>query len=256
MVLVVKMGRSKELMIMMDRSVGQDKELAVLVQMMVALKKHQSALSGDIVNAPPINLEIRSVDQVLILLQQTIKLWECKQLGIKYVEKVKELAVLDQMMAVLLKPLYVQNGDIVNVRPISLGDLSVALDLMTLKQTVRMLSVEKEKVLAALDQMMAVLQRLLSVLNGDIANVLLINPGIQSVDLDFMRKERPPEKVRQKEQSKAGIRAKVMQEGHGKGDKAKQVGQRRRQDKGGMVWKTGHGSKERQNRQGKVGREK
>ena len=131
MVLVVKMGRSKELMIMMDRSVGQDKELAVLVQMMVALKKHQSALSGDIVNAPPINLEIRSVDQVLILLQQTIKLWECKQLGIKYVEKVKELAVLDQMMAVLLKLLYVQNGDIANVRPINLGDLSVALDLMT-----------------------------------------------------------------------------------------------------------------------------
>ena len=186
MVLVVKMGRSKELMIMMERSVGQDKELAVLVQMMVALKKHQSALSGDIVNAPPINLEIRSVDQVLILLQQTIKLWECKQLGIKYVEKVKELAVLDQMMAVLLKLLYVQNGDIANVRPINLGDLSVALDLMTLKQTVRMLSVEKEKVLAALDQMMAVLQRLLSVLNGDIANVLLINRGILNVDLDLM----------------------------------------------------------------------
>ena len=131
MVLVVKMGTSKELMIMMDRSVEQDKELAVLVQMMVALKKHQSALSGDTVNAPPINLEIRSVDQVLILLQQTIKLWECKQLGIKYVEKVKELAVLDQTMAVLLKLLYVQNGDIANVRPINLGDLSVALDLMT-----------------------------------------------------------------------------------------------------------------------------
>ena len=98
----------------------------------------------------------------------------------------KELVVLDQMMAVLLKLLYVQNGDIANVRPINLGDLSVALDLMTLKQTVRMLSVEKEKVLAALDQMMAVLQRLLSVLNGDIANVLLINLGILNVDLDLM----------------------------------------------------------------------
>ena len=103
---------------------------------------------------------------------------------------------------------------------------------------------------------MAVQQRLLSVLSGVIVSVKLTNLEVLSVDLDFMRKERPPEKVRQKEQSKAGIRAKVMQEGHGKGDKGKQVGQRRRQDKGGMVWKTGHGSKERQNRQGKVGREK
>ena len=106
--------------------------------------------------------------------------------GDRSVAQDKELVVLDQMMAVLLKLLYVQNGDIANVRPINLGDLSVALDLMTLKQTVRMLSVEKEKVLAALDQMMAVLQRLLSVLNGDIANVLLINLGILNVDLDLM----------------------------------------------------------------------
>ena len=106
--------------------------------------------------------------------------------GDRSVAQDKELVVLDQMMAVLLKLLYVQNGDIANVRPINLGDLSVALDLMTLKQTVRMLSVEKEKVLAALDQMMVVLQRLLSVLNGDIANVLLINLGILNVDLDLM----------------------------------------------------------------------
>ena len=51
--------------------------------------------------------------------------------GDRSVVQDKELVVLDQMMAVLLKLLYVQNGDIANVRPINLGDLSVALDLMT-----------------------------------------------------------------------------------------------------------------------------
>ena len=60
MVLVVKME-------LMNRSVEQDKELAVLDQMMAALKKHQSVLSGDIVNAPLTNLGILNV--VLDLIQ-------------------------------------------------------------------------------------------------------------------------------------------------------------------------------------------
>ena len=43
--------------------------------------------------------------------------------------------------------------------------------------------------LAALDQMMAVLQKLLSVQNGVIANVLNINLEIQNVVQDFLPKK-------------------------------------------------------------------
>jgi len=45
----------------------------------------------------------------------------------------KELAVLDPMMAVLLKLLSVQNGVTASVLPISLEDLSVDLDLILIK---------------------------------------------------------------------------------------------------------------------------
>ena len=45
-------------------------------------------------------------------------------------DKDKELVVLDLMMVVHLKLLSVQNGVIVNVLNISLGDLSVDLDFL------------------------------------------------------------------------------------------------------------------------------
>ena len=46
-------------------------------------------------------------------------------------DKDKELVVLDLMMVVHLKLLSVQNGVIVNVLNISLGDLSVDLDFLS-----------------------------------------------------------------------------------------------------------------------------
>ena len=51
---------------------------------------------------------------------------------VKSVEQVKELAVLDLMMAVLLRLLSVQNGVTVSVLPINLVDLNVDLDFKQL----------------------------------------------------------------------------------------------------------------------------
>ena len=54
--------------------------------------------------------------------------------GDRSVAQDKELVVLDQMMAVLLKLLYVQNGDIANVKHTNLVILSVVQALMTIRK--------------------------------------------------------------------------------------------------------------------------
>ena len=114
----------------------QVKELVVLVPMMDVLMRHLYALSGDIANVLHTNLEIQSVvlDSMimvkLVLEVEGEQLEEEKeQLGIESVEQVKELAVLDQMMGVLQKLLYVQSGDIANVPHTSLEILNVVLVL-------------------------------------------------------------------------------------------------------------------------------
>ena len=112
----------------------------------------------------------------------------------KFVELAKELAVLDPMMDVLQKLLYVLNGDIASVLHTNLEILSVALDLMMVpwiweQQRIRVMkikSVELARELAVLDQMMAVLQKLLYALNGDTASVLHTNLEILNVALALM----------------------------------------------------------------------
>ena len=52
------------------------------------------------------------------------------ELEIKFVEQAKELAVLDPMMGVLKRLLYVQSGDTVNVLHTNLETQSVDLDLI------------------------------------------------------------------------------------------------------------------------------
>ena len=52
-------------------------------------------------------------------------------------------------------------------------------------------SVEQGKELAVLDPMMAALQRLLSVLNGDTVSVQHTSLETQSVDLDLIPREEP-----------------------------------------------------------------
>ena len=103
------------------------------------------------------------------------------------VEQVKELAVLDPMMGVLQKLLYVQSGDIVSVLHTNLEILNVVLVLMKVPRErelqVEVESVEQVKEPAVQDPMMAVLQRLLYVQNGDIANVLHTNLEVLNVVL-------------------------------------------------------------------------
>ena len=55
------------------------------------------------------------------------------ELVIKFVEQAKELAVLDPMMGVLQKLLYVQSGDIVSVLHTNLEILSVVLALIIME---------------------------------------------------------------------------------------------------------------------------
>ena len=102
-------------------------------------------------------------------------------------EQAKELAVLAPMMDVLQKLLYALSGDIVSVIHTNQEILNVALVLMKVPRKrlpqLQVESVEQVKELAVLDQMMAVLQKLLYALNGDIANVLHTNPEILSVAL-------------------------------------------------------------------------
>ena len=98
--------------------------------------------------------------------------------------------MLDPMMAVLQKLLYVQSGDIVNVTHTNLEILSVALALIMKiprkwepQPQLQVESVEQGKEPAVLDPMMDVLQKLLCALSGDIASVLLTNLEVLSVDL-------------------------------------------------------------------------
>ena len=139
------------------------------------------------------------------------------------VELAKELAALDPMLGVHQRLLYVQSGDIVNVLHTSLEILNVALDLiimegeeplleLALKLVLRLVLerlevlkqklveehleklkkqelrhqikfVEQDKEPAVLDLMMAVLQKLLYALSGDIVSVLHTNQEILSVAL-------------------------------------------------------------------------
>ena len=103
------------------------------------------------------------------------------------VEQVKELAVLDPMMGVQQKLLYAQSGDIVSVLHTNLEVQNVVLVLMKVPRErelqVEVESVEQVKEPAVQDPMMAVLQRLLYVQNGDIANVLHTNLEVLNVVL-------------------------------------------------------------------------
>ena len=103
----------------------KDKELVVLDLMMAVHLKLQSAQSMVTVNVLHTNLEILNVVLALRIQLQTIKCWRNKS-----VDKDRELAVRDLMTVVHLKLLSVQNGVIVNVQNISLGDLSVDLDFL------------------------------------------------------------------------------------------------------------------------------
>ena len=110
------------------------------------------------------------------------------QLQVESVEQVKEPAVLDQMMGVHQRLLYVQNGDIASVIHISLETLNVGLVLTMPRKwepqpQLQVESVEQGKEPAVLDPMMGVLQKLLYALNGDIASVLHTNLEVLSVDL-------------------------------------------------------------------------
>ena len=97
----------------------------------------------------------------------------------RFVEQARELAVLDPMMGVLMRHLYVLSGDIANVPHTNLEILNVVLALMLVpwiweQQRIRVMEnkfVDLAKEPAVLDQMMGVLQKLLYALSGDIASV-------------------------------------------------------------------------------------
>ena len=172
----------------------QAKELAVLAPMMAVLQRLLYVQSGDIANVLHTNLEIQSVvlDSMimvkLVLEVEGEQLEEEKeQLGIESVEQVKELAVLDQMMGVLQKLLYVLSGDIASVLHTNQEILNVVQVLMKIPRKrepqLQVESVEQVMEVVVLDLMMGVLQRLLYALNGDIVSVLHTNLEIQSVAL-------------------------------------------------------------------------
>jgi len=168
---------------MMDKFVELAKELAVQGQMLDVLLKLQFALNGDTANVLHINREVPNVDQDLIQFraQKRRKI----QLKDKCVELVKELAVQDQMLDVLLKLQFALNGDIASALHINQEILNVDQDLIPIKiQRRRMMDkfVELAKELAVQDRMLDVLLKLQFVLNGDIASVLHIDLETLNVD--------------------------------------------------------------------------
>ena len=113
------------------RFVDLVKELAVQGQMLDVLLKLQFALNGDTANVLLINREIPNVDQDLIQFRTQKK--RKIQMKDKCVELVKELAVQDQMMDVLLKLQFALNGDTASVLHINQEILNVDQDLIQIK---------------------------------------------------------------------------------------------------------------------------
>ena len=121
------------------------KELAVLDPMMAVHQKLLYALNGDIASVLHTNLEIQSVVLDLMIMVKLVLEVEEEQLeeekeqleeekeqlglGIKFVGQVKELAVLDPMMGVLMRHLCALSGDIVSVLHTNLEILNVVLAL-------------------------------------------------------------------------------------------------------------------------------
>ena len=109
----------------------------------------------------------------------------------RFVEQARELAVLDPMMGVLMRHLYVLSGDIANVLHTNLEILNVVLALMLVpwiweQQRIRVMEnkfVDLAKEPAVLDQMMGVHQKLLCAQSGDIVSVLHTNLEVLNVVL-------------------------------------------------------------------------
>ena len=149
------------------KSVAQGKELAVLDPMMAVLQRLLYVQSGDIVNVQHTNLEIQNVDLALIKMEEKV---EKQQLVLEYQEpqKLKQLEVEEEQQKEV-KQLEVQE------------QMEVETLLEWEELVIKFVELAKEP--AVLDPMMGVLQKLLYVLSGDIANVLHTSLEILNVDL-------------------------------------------------------------------------
>ena len=112
---------------------GQEQEPAVLDPVETALRRPLSARSGDIASVPLISLEDLNAALVLMTNQLILKRVTNRMMVNNCVEKGKELVVLDQTMAVLLKLQSAQNMVTVNVPHINQGDQSVDLALVIIR---------------------------------------------------------------------------------------------------------------------------
>ena len=147
--------------------VEQAREPAVLDPMMGVLQKLLYVQSGDIVNVLHTNLEIQNVDLALIKMEVKV---EKQQLVLEYQEPQK------------LKQLEVEEEQQKEVKQLEVQEQMEVETLLEWEELV-IKFVEQVREPAVLDPMMGVLQKLLYVLSGDIANVLHTSLEILNVDL-------------------------------------------------------------------------
>ena len=169
---------------------GLDKGHAVLDQVVNALRRLLSALSGDIASVLNTSQGDPSVALALITKQLILKRVTKRMQVNKYVEKARELVALDLMMAVLQKLQSALSMVTVNVLNINREDQSVDLALVIVWKFLEKATVGRSVVQdlepAVQEPMKAVLLRLLFALSGDIVNVKLINKVVLNVVLALM----------------------------------------------------------------------
>ena len=169
---------------------GLDKGHAVLDQVVNALRRLLSALSGDIASVLNTSQGDLSVALALITKQLILKRVTKRMQVNKSVEKARELVALVLMMAVLQKLQFAQSMVTVNVLNINREDQSVDLALVKVWKFLEKATVGRSVVQdlepAVQDPMKAVLLWLLFALSGDIVNVKLINKVVLNVVLALM----------------------------------------------------------------------
>ena len=169
---------------------GLDKGHAVLDQVVNALRRLLSALSGDIASVLNTSQGDLSVALALITKQLILKRVTKRMQVNKSVEKARELVALDLMMAVLQKLQSALSMVTVNVLNINREDQNVDLALVKVWKFLEKATVGRSVVQdlepVVQDPMKAVLLRLLFALSGDIVNVKLINKVVLNVVLALM----------------------------------------------------------------------